>query len=196
MSALIQILLHQLLGSLQLPVTVQGNHLDSRTILHHLVETTMALNDRRSIFQARNLNNGTFSIQFTGKKAGYFPTRFYIIATDGSCIMGCLYLSVEENNRDMRTISSLDGRCYIIHVIRGNNNQIYLPGYHTVYLTSLTLPVILCSSKQQIHILILILRQSHLIIHLLAPNSATTLRHTYHHILLGASTKKKEHTKR
>ena len=69
----------------------------------------MALNDRGSILQARNLNTGTFSIQFTGKKAGYFPTRFYIIATDGSCIMGCLYLSVEEDNRDMRTISSLAG---------------------------------------------------------------------------------------
>ena len=154
----------------------------------------MALNDRGSILQARNLNNGTFSIQFTGKKAGHFPTRFYIIATDGSCIMGCLYLSVEENNRDMRTISSLDGRCYIIHVIRGNNDQIYLPGYHTVYLTSLTLPVILCSSKQQIHILILILRLSHLIIYLLAPNSATTLRHTNHHLLLGARIQKKKHT--
>ena len=146
----------------------------------------MALNDRGSILQARNLNNGTFSIQFTGKKAGYFPTRFYIIATDGSCIMWCLYLSVEEDNRDMRTISSLDGRCYIIHVIRSNNDKIYLPGYHTVYLASLALPVILCSSKQQIHILILILRQSHLIIHLLAPNSAATLRHTNHHLLLGA----------
>ena len=81
------------------------------------METTMALNDRRSILQARNLNNDTFSIQFPGKKAGYFPTRFYIIATDGSCIMGCLYLSVEENNRDMRTTSSLDGRCYISYVI-------------------------------------------------------------------------------
>ena len=188
MSALIQILLHQLLGTLHLPVAFQGNHLDSRIILHHLVETTMALNDRRCILQARNLNNGTFSIQFTGQKSGYFPTRFYIIATDGSCIMGCLYLSVEENNRDMRTISSLDGRCYFSYVIRGNNNQIYLPGYHTVYLTSLALPVILCSSKLQIHILILILRQSHLIIHLLAPKSAATLRHTYHHLLLGART--------
>ena len=188
MSALIQILFHQLLGSLHLPVTVQSNHLDSRIILHHLMETTMALNDRRSILQARNLNNGTFSIQFPGKKSGNFPTRFHIIATDGSCIMGCLYLSVEENNRNMGTIGTLDGRCYIIHVIRGNNDQIYLPGYHTVYLTSLALPVILCSSKQQIHILILILRQSHLIIHLLAPKSATTLRNTYHHLLLGART--------
>ena len=122
MSAFIQILLHQLLGSLHLPVTVQGNHLDSQVILHHLVETTMALNDRGSILQARNLNNGTFSIQFTGKKAGYFPTRFYIITTDGSCIMGCLYLSVEEDNRDMRTISSLDGRCYIIHIIRSHHD--------------------------------------------------------------------------
>ena len=96
----------------------------------------------------------------------------------------------------MRTISSLDGRSYISYVIRGNNDQIYLPSYHTVYLTSLALPVILCSSKQQINILILILCQSHLIIHLLAPNSAAALRHTNHYLLLGTSTKKKEHTKR
>ena len=188
MSAFIQILLQQLLGSLHLPVTVQGNHLDSRIILHHLMETTMALDDRRSILQARNLNNSTFSIQLTGQKSGYFPTRFYIIATDGSSIMVGLYLSVEEDNRNMGTISSLDSRCYIIHVIRSYNNQIYLSGYHTVYLASLALPVILCRGKQQIDILILILCQAHLLIHLLAPKSAATLRHTYHHLLLGART--------
>ena len=82
----------------------------------------MALNDRRSILQARNLNNGTFSIQFLGKETGYFPTRLHIIATNGGCIMRSLYLSVEKDNRDMGTIGALDGRSHIIHIIRSHND--------------------------------------------------------------------------
>ena len=122
MSAFIKILLKQLLGTLHLPVTVQSNHLDSRIILHHLLETTMALDDRRSILQTRNLNNGTFSIQLPGKKASNFPTRLHIIATNGGCIMRSLYLSVEKDNRDMGTIGTLDGRSHIIHIIWSHND--------------------------------------------------------------------------